>query len=180
MRTLWGWHWQCSQIMIETQPLSTCLNAVRLTCREGTSWGVQNLHKSSHRWAHRRCRSSVCLQYSWAWSKSWGWQNKASPWCIHWHTPKHLFPRPLWWMLQRVILFLWCNWICHKSSHFTLYHFSSTAASPLLKCNLWSRKTKRLKQFWETKHGFTEGAQPQLVSGRLVFTSSGKCVDFKI
>ena len=180
LRTLWGWHWQCSQIMIETQPLSTCLNAVRLTCREGTSWGVQNLHKSSHRWAHRRCRSSVCLQYSWAWSKSWGWQNKASPWCIHWHTPKHLFPRPLWWMLQRVILFLWCNWICHKSSHFTLYHFSSTAASPLLKCNLWSRKTKRLKQFWETKHGFTEGAQPQLVSGRLVFTSSGKCVDFKI
>ena len=112
------------------------------TCTEVTSWVVQNRRRSSRRWARRRCRSSVCLLYSSAWSKFWGWQNKASLWCIHWHTPTHLFPRPLWWMLQRVILFLWCNWICHKSSHFTFYHFSPTAASLLLKCDLWSRKTR--------------------------------------
>ena len=95
------------------------------TCRGGTSWGVQNQHKSFHRWARRRCKSSVCLLYFWAWSKSWGWQNKASPWYIHLHTPTHLLPRP-WWMLQMVILLCDDWWLvigitnCHISLSITL------------------------------------------------------------
>ena len=141
--TLWLTVWSGNDLNpINTNILVLCilpgfLNVVRITCRGGTSWGVQNRHKSFHRWARRRCKSSVCLPYFWAWSKSWGWQNKASPWYIHLHTPTHLFPRP-WWMLQKGdFVCVMCACIYHKFSHFTIYHFASTASCFLLKCDPW-------------------------------------------
>ena len=88
------------------------------TCTEVTSWVVQNRRRSSRRWARRRCRSSVCLPCSSAWSRSSGWRSRASPWCIHLHKLARPFPHPWWRVLQTVI------YLCDAQVLFISFHIS--------------------------------------------------------
>ena len=111
------------------------------TCTEVTSWVVQNRRRSSRRWARRRCRSSACSPCSSAWSRSSGWRSRASPWCIHLHTPARPFPHPLWrrfkqWSIS--VMLKCCS--CLFTFHF-LSLSSSAGSCLLLKGDPWAWNT---------------------------------------